>query len=77
MEKFYDHVISHHKLTLSRNFLPPGLCLDESENLRVVFYADSDAINRFENFRHLEVLFPSTISELILTIILYRQSPSG
>ena len=27
MEKFYDHVISHHKLTLSRNFQPPGLCL--------------------------------------------------
>ena len=51
--------------------------LDESKYLRVVLNADSDAINRFEIFGHFEVLFPSTSSELILAIILNRQSPGG
>ena len=41
-----------------------------------VFYADSDAINRFEKFLHHEVVFPSIKSELILSIILFRQSPA-
>ena len=27
MGQFNDHVISHHKLTLSRKFQPLGLCL--------------------------------------------------
>ena len=46
--------------------------LADSKTFRVVFYADSDAINRFEKFHHLEVLFPPRILRTILLIPQHR-----
>ena len=46
--------------------------LADSKTLRVVFYADSDAINRFEKFHRLEVLFPPRILRTILSIPQHR-----
>ena len=44
----------------------------DSKTLRVVFYADSDAINRFEKFHRLEVLFPPRRLRIILSISQHR-----
>ena len=60
---------------MKRHFMVPDF---ENADLQHAFSTRiMGPINRFEKIPHLEVLFPSTSSELISTIVLYRQSPSG